>query len=85
MNRMSALKNHSRGVGRGICGGVGSAHTPTYTVPRLSVDLFSVDSPDRMRLNRSDHVHERSVRGQRDFEALVSRKGWLGGLQPYVH
>jgi len=28
----------------GICGGVGVAHTPTYTGPPLAVDLFSVDS-----------------------------------------
>jgi len=38
-----AEKNHPRGARRGICGGVGVAHTPTYTDPPLAVDLFSVD------------------------------------------
>ena len=33
-------KNYSRGVERGICGGAGCAHTPTYTGPLLAVDLF---------------------------------------------
>jgi PAS domain S-box-containing protein len=37
---MSALKKHPRGAGRGIGGGVGATHTPTYTGPPLPVALF---------------------------------------------
>jgi hypothetical protein len=39
---MSAPKNHPQRVGRGICGGMGFAHTPTYNVPPLEVGRFSV-------------------------------------------
>ena len=49
---MSELKKHPRGAGRGICGGVGYAHTTTYTGPPLAVDLFSVDSLINIRLIR---------------------------------
>jgi hypothetical protein len=34
------------------------------------------------RFSRSDHVHERSAPNRPDFEAPVSRTGWLGVLQP---
>jgi hypothetical protein len=38
---MSALKKHPQRPGKGICEGVGAAHTLTYTSPPLAVALFS--------------------------------------------
>ena len=54
---MSAQKNYPRGVGRGICGYVGCAHTPTYTEPLLTVDLFSVDS----LISNGSNIYLRSI------------------------
>jgi len=49
-NKVSALKKQPRGARRGISGGVGAAHTPTYTGPPLAGDLFSVDTYNTPRV-----------------------------------
>jgi hypothetical protein len=43
-NNECTEKNHPRGARRGICGGVGAVHTPTYTGSPLAFNIFSVDS-----------------------------------------